>query len=446
VLGVQLESENDEDESTMHAIGHTVTLAMSLLGFLDAAAANADFWTPHERLHVIRILRDALSEEYMITLETALSVIRNARISNSQFSRWKHYSRRYATSGRPLGAMLLRLGFMRLVSAFASLEVVRSEDLDSTDILELLLSEQYQSPLRHSASDILLEQLAEISADELKLLEDGSDYLQLGSNWQRRLASAVKANAFTCLLCCAIADDEIAEPDALLQRLEATMADQAQILDDYLASVVFKSMAILAKSSPVVGSVVTRSLSKTIAQGKLASKTASVVAECLASVLKRLPQDATITTLYSLGNVLSASSRHPEKLISTSPSFDVAPKHHRNTLFADQNGDSVVSFGPSMVDEPSLVYLTTIEAIVRIAVACGEDKIIALALSMLIQKIGRLSLEVDAKIITETSILGVHSAVSELRSLLKLYSKVCHDALLKGNSTLLDAVSLVARK
>jgi phosphatidylinositol 4-kinase A len=442
VLGIQLDTENEHDESTMHAIGRTVTLAMSLLGFLDAAAANAEFWTPHERLHVVRILRDALSEEYMISLETALSIIRNSRVLNSQFTKWKHYSRRYATSGRPLGAMLLRLGFMRLVCAFASLEVARSEDLSRADILELLLSEQYRPPLGHASSDVLLEQLAEISADELKLLEDGSDYLQLGSAWQRRLASAVKANAFTCLLCCAIADDEIAEPDALLQRLENTMADQAQILDDYLASVVFKSMAILAKSSPTLGSVVTRSLSKTIVQGRFASRTASVVAECLASVLKRLPQDATITTLYSLGNALSTSSRHPEKNISASPSFDVAPKHHRNPPFVDQSGGSVVSFGPSIIDEPSLVYLTTIEAIVRIAFTCGEDKIIALALSMLIQKIGRLSLEVDAKIITETSILGVHSAVSELRSLLKLYSKLCHDALVEDNTTLLDAVGI----
>jgi phosphatidylinositol 4-kinase len=442
-LNIQLDTYDEEDEVITHAIGRVVTLAMSLLGFLEAAAINSQFWTPHERLHVVRILRDALSEKYMITLETALSVIRNARHSDGDFGKWKHYSRRYASSGRPLGAMLLRLGFIKLVTSFASLEVISSESLGHQDVLELLLSENYTPASQHSSSELLIEQLAEISADELKLLEDGSDYLQLGSAWQLRLASAVKANSFTCLLCCALLDEEIAEPDALLLRLENTMSDPIQVLDDYLASVVFKSVAILSKASPTIGSNVTKSLSKIIVQGRLDSKTSYVVAECLASVLKKLPQDATITTLYSLGNVLSTSNRPTDRNTSTSPSFDVTAKHHKNPLFAEQNGDSVLSLGHSMVDEPSSVYLTTIEAIVRIASTCGEDKIIALALSMLMQKIGRLSLEVDAKIVTETAILGVHSAVSDLKSLLKLYSKLSYDALVHDNTTLLDAVSFI---
>lgn len=438
---MQLDTEDEEDETTVMAIERIIRLAMSLLGFLEAAASHASFWTPHERLHVVRILRDALSERYMITLETALSMVRNTRHFDGDLGRWKHYTKIYAVAGRPLGAMLLRSGFMQLVKAFASLEVVTPEILTSEEVLEFLLANRLPELLDQPSSDILVEQLAEIAADELQLLEEGSDYLQLGSSWQRRLASAVKADAFTCLLCCALVDEDITEPDGLLTSLEATMSDPNQIVDDYLAAAVFKSIAILARTSPTIGSTITRSLTKIISQGRLDSKTTSVVADCLASVLKMLPQDATITTLYSLGNALSMSSKPQDKSMVTPPTYDASEKPHRNGVFQGENGGSVVSFAPSITEEPSLVYATTIEAVVRIAVACKEDKIIALALSMLSQKIGRLSPEVDAKIVIETATLGVHSAVSELRSMLKVYTKLCHDGLVHGNATMLDAVS-----
>jgi phosphatidylinositol 4-kinase len=441
-IKTQMETKGEEDDLAAGAIARIVILAVSLLGFLDAASAHARFWTPNERQHLVQTLRDALSEKYVITLEAALSVIRNSRHTQGELKTWKHYSRRYAANGKPLGAMLLRLGFMQFVVACTSLQVVRPEALDGQDVLEVLLSDVRFEPADDSTRDIPVEQLAEVAADELKLLEEGSDYLQLGSAWQQRLAFAVKANAFKCFLCCSILDEDVADPDALLSRLENTLSDPIQIADEYLASAVFKSMAILSKASPSVASNVGRTLSRIIVQGGLDSNTASVAAQCLASVLKRLPRDATITTLYSLGNVLSAPGAHPERHLSTSPYFDIA-RTHRSALYIEQNGGSVISLGPSDAEEPSLIYLTTIEAIVCIAWSCREDKIIALALSMLIQKIGRLTLEVDAKIITETAILGVHSAPSELRSLLKLYSKLCHDGLVHDNAVILDAVSFI---
>jgi phosphatidylinositol 4-kinase len=434
---------DEDDEKSGAAIGRIITLALSLLGFLDAAAKYAQFWTAQERVQLIRILWDALSEKYMVALETSLSIIRNTRHTHGDFRNWKHYSRRYATDGKPLGAMLLRVAFMELVTACAALQVANPKYLEEHDVLDLLLADEHFEPAARPSNSILIEQLAEIAADELKLLEEGSDYLRLGSAWQQKLASAVRAKIFKAFLCCSALDEELADPEALLVRLETTVADQSQIIDEYLASVVFKSMAILAQISASLTSNIARSLAQAIVFGGLDSKTATVATRCLASVLRRLPQDATITTLYSLGNVLSAPGAHPERnnSYSVSPFFDGGTyRNMRNTpIYQSQNGGgSVTSFTPD--DEPSSLYLTTIEAIVLIACTCREDKIIALALSMLSQKIGRISLEVDAKIISETAILGVHSATSELRSLLKLYSRLCHDALVRENTTLLGAV------
>ncbi|KAF2671218.1 phosphatidylinositol 4-kinase-like protein STT4 [Microthyrium microscopicum] len=434
-LATPIDTENDA-EFAGTSIGRIVTLAVSLLGFLEAAAAHARFWTPRERIQLVRFIWDALSEKYMIALETCLSIIRNTRDSDGDMRTWKHYSRRYAADGRPLGAMILRVALMELVTACAALQVASPQALEQKDIMELLLSDEPFERAEQPTFGMPIEQLAEISADEMKLLEEGSDYLRLGSAWQQRLASAVRANVFKTYLCCSVLDEEIADPDALLIRLESTMSDPAQILDEYLASVVFKSMATLAKSSSSLASNISRSLSRAIVYGGLDSKTAAVAAECLASVLLRLPQDATITTLYSLGNVLSAQPEN--RNLTGSPDFDGHGKNHRHSMYPVQNGGSVVSFGP---DEPSLVHMTTIEAIVKIASTCGQDKIIALALSMLLQKYGKVNnAEVDAKIITETAFLGVKSAPSELRSLLKMYSRLCHDGLIKENDLIQEAV------
>ncbi|TID27681.1 phosphatidylinositol 4-kinase-like protein STT4 [Venturia nashicola] len=432
----QLEEE-DGGEPSIEQIARIVKMAVSLAGFLSAAAKFARFWTPMERFKLIRVLREALSEKYMIALEASLSIVRNSRHSEA-LAPWRHYSKRYAVSGRPLGAMILRQGFMELVVACTSLLVVPYTQLGDRDILEVLLSDE-KLPTSIIGPEVPLEGLTEIASDELGLLEEGADYLKMGSAWQQRLASAVKANALTCFLCCSILDEDIADSDALVSWLEGIITDPVQIADEYLASVVFKSMAVLAKTSPSISSNMARVLPRIIVQGGLATRTASIAAECLASVLKRLPQDTVITTLYSLGNVLSAKGAGPDRGMTASP-FNEKTKQNGEVYIDPHSDTSVISLGPAEGEEPSLVHITTIEAIVCIAWNSRDEIIIALALSMLIQKIGRLSLEVDAKIVTETAILGVHSAPSELKALLRLYSKVCHDGLIHDNDIILDAV------
>jgi phosphatidylinositol 4-kinase len=110
-------------------------------------------------------------------------------------------------------------------------------------------------------------------------------------------------------------------------------------------------------------------------------------------------------------------------------------------LYAEHAGASVISFGGDESDEPSIVYNTIIEALVRIASTCKEEKIVALVLNILTQKLRRVSVEVDAKIVEETAILGEYCAPNDLKAILRIYTRLCHDALVGDNVTILDAVS-----
>lgn len=447
LCNMTLEEEEEMHDPAGGMVSRVVVLAISMLGFLEAATKNAHFWTAGERMVIIQTLRNALSERFFVTLETSLSMMRNARRGHGQWRTWKHYLKRYAAIGRPLGATLLQLGFIQYTAACASLQVMPSQQLRDQDVLELLFQCEKLPPLHDEALDVPIDALIEIAADNIRLLNEESDYLRMGSAWQQRLAFAVKANALKCFLCCTIIDEDLADSESLISWLEATLSDQVQVADELLATVVFKSMAILAKTSAAVASSMSRTLPRLIVQGGLDPRTASIAAECLASVLQTLPQDATITTLYSLGNVLSAPTGAPgmiDRNMTASPYLEPQqPKLNGNgngTIYtSDRPGGSVISLAPAD-EEPSVIYLSIVEAVVLIANSCKDDKIAALAISMLVQKIGKLSAEVDAAILVEGATLVMRSAPSEFRGVLKLYSRLCHDALTNGNSLRLDAI------
>ena len=92
----------------------------------------------------------------------------------------------------------------------------------------------------------------------------------------------------------------------------------------------------------------------------------------------------------------------------------------------------------------SIVHGNVIQAIVGVAGICQDDKITALAQSMLIQKIGKISLSVDARIITEATVLAEIGGPHDFKSLLRSYARLGHDAVTKNNALIANAVSLIS--
>jgi phosphatidylinositol 4-kinase len=438
-------SENGSSSEIEDAI-HVATVTLSVLGFLDAAATYANFWTASERLHLITRIKEILSEAFLVAVETAFSTIRNSHAARGILREWKRYARHYAAIGRPLGAMLLQRSFMWLLVASSSLLHANIDVLRGNDILSLLMSGTKIS--RTDTDFTSIGTMAEFAADEMSLLEDGADYLRLGSTWQQRLAFSVKAGALTSYLNCALLNEDAADPDILMTWLEDTLADSVQMADEILANVVFQSMALISKLSPSFAPNVSRLLPRFIVQGGASGNTVSVASTCLAYVLQILSQDSIITTLYTLGNVLSSSS-NPERALSGGINGDLGSDGGTNATFYNgkQSTGSSISLAITGEEETSAVYGNVVQAICGIAASCNDPKITALAQSMLIQKINKVSRSIDARIITEAASLALSGGPLEFRSLLKLYAKVSHDGVLQKNEILLGAVgSMIARK
>lgn len=418
---------------------HTVTFTISLLGLLEALTSRTEMCSAEQRTAIIFKLKDMLSEKFMVVLEGTLSSIRNAH--GPVMRDWRRLLRHYAAAGRPLGAMLMQNAFMHFVASAAALMVAPPSVVRGGNLLDYFCKpENLASPIDIAVDESALDSLTDLITDAYALLEADADYLQVSSSWQQQLAFTTKADCLISYLCCSLVNEDIADADLLMGWLESVLTNPVQLANDTLATVTLKAMVVLATTSKTFASGLARSLPKLIVQGRMTSETATVAAESFARILLRLSQDLIISTLYSLGNVLSTGSGSTKNNMSLF--FDGNGSTHGSTRSYGQHGTtSTLSLLTNDTEETALVHGVVVSTIIAIASRCNDEKIRALAMSMLIQKIGRANATVDAKIIIGTAVVGLRGTAHELRPLLKLYAKIADECLVEENVVLAEAVS-----
>lgn len=438
VTPFQYSSSEAGGRGVVHESIAVLSIAVSLVGFLEASAKYTVIWTAGEKLQIIDLLRSMLSESFMIAVETASSTVRNASHSENSIKDWRKYTRRYGAHGRPLGAMLVQEGFMRFVKSCAA-SLIGSQNLSDDQLLDEYMAGVGIAKSYDEADIALIERVTELISEEINLLEDGSDYLQVGSPSQQRLAFSVKGHALIGFLNCVVLGEDAANNDALLSWLETTVGDPQQMACDELAITALKCMAILARISSNGATLGRRCLLKYLVHGR-ASKgsVVAVASRCLAQILSILSEDSVIATLYSLGNSLSPG-----------PMADGASQDH---LLADSTGitGNLVAYAhagnasqatlSALGEEETLTNRNVVHAIVIIATSCNDDKISALAQSMLLQKVGKINVSVDAFIIQEAAVLALSSGQAEFQLLLKFYTRIYLDGVHKGLDMITDAV------
>ena len=434
-------SKSDEEEGNLLDSIRTATVAVALLGFLDAAAAQADFWKSGGRLALISRLRRILSEPFLTAAETAFSTIRNASSTDRLTREWRRYLRHYSETGRPLGAMLLQRSFMHLLVAATSLLVAEADALKGAHVLDLLLSgEGLLRPMTGRSGDVdfrSVETYANAVVDQMQYLEASADFIRLGSISQQRLAFAAKGAALVSYLNCSRLNEDAADADVLMTWLEDTLADPVHMADEDLASVILKSMTLICRISPSYAASASRLLPRFIVQSGARGSTIDIASKCLATVLRMLSTDAVITTLYTLGNVLSPGN---ERGLANGVHSDSGVDGGAAIYHGRHSTGSSISIQISGEEETSAMYGNVVQAICGIASTCKDQKISALAQSMLLQKIDKIGNSVDAKIIPGAAILALGGAHLEFKSPLKSYTRICHAAVVENREVLLDAV------
>ena len=433
---------DDDDPAALEDAIRTATLTVAILGFLDAASAQADFWRSGGRLGLITRLRDLLSQPFLVAVESAFSTIRNSHSRDRYVKEWKRWLRHYDDIGRPLGAMLLQRSFMWLLVAGTSLLVAEEDALRSTHILDIIMSGNgLRRPLTAKSGEAdfrSVETYATVAIDQMNYLESSADFDSL-SPAKQKLAFAVKGSALISYLNASTLNEDAADGDVLLAWLEDTLGDPPSMADQDLAPIVLKSMALLCRVSPSYAINVSRLLPRFIVQSGATRQIITIASKCLAFVLQMLSADAVITTLYTLGNVLSpGNERQVANGLNGDSRYDGQDVSH---VYAGRHSTgSSISLQVSGEEDSSTIQGNVVQAICEIASTCKDEKITGLAQSMLAQKIIKLSGPVDARVITGAAALALSGGQSEFRNILKRYSSVAHDAVLENREGVLNAV------
>lgn len=437
-------SQGEGGDGNVDDAVRTATIAVALLGFLDAASAQADFWRSGSRLALVQLLGQTLSEEFLVTVETAFSTIRNTHSQDRLVREWKRYMRHYSEIGRPLGAMLLRRSYMWLSVAATSLLVADIESLRSSHILDVLLSGNgLLRPMTARSGDadfLSVEVYANVVIEQMNYLEASADYDRLGSSAKQRLAFGTKAAALISYLNCSKLNESVADADVLMNWLEDTLADPVQMADEDLASVVLRCMALICRILSSFAPNVSRILPRFIVQSGARPQIIETASKCLAMVLQMLSNDAVITTLYTLGNVLSPGN---EGTLTNGTNGDASHETMVSPVYGGlHSAGSSISLQISGEEDTSAVHCNVVQAICSIASACKDEKIAALAQSVLLQKLNKVNGTVDARILTGAATLALTGGQLEFRSLLKLYARICHIGITENKEILLSAVGV----
>ncbi|KAL4811560.1 hypothetical protein BDV18DRAFT_156146 [Aspergillus unguis] len=436
LVSASISRSGEEELSPVQESVNILAICVSIVGFLEAAAKFSSFWSATEKLRMVGHIRSMFSEDFMVVVETASSTVRSANVSDNTLRDWRKYTRRYTTDGRPIGAMLLQEGYMRFIKSCVT-SLIGAQNTSDDELLDDYVDGVGIARSHDEAEIALIDRLTSIIADEIQLLEDGSDYLQVGSPWQQRLAFSVKALALMGYLNCIIISEDTANSDDFLSWLEDTLMDTNQMACVELATTTLKCITIISRMSINSASSGSRSLLRFIVEGGIHARAIGpVAARCLSQILGVLSQDSVITTLYSLGNVLSPGSGtdkpYPNQVNGETAGLNVAQ-------YQQAKNGSIASLSASDTED-NTPYRSIVHAIVTIATSCRDEKISALAQSMLLQKISKVNTAVDACIIKETAALSITTGQAEFHLLLKFYDRVYRNGVAKGYDNVVNAV------
>ncbi|KAI5295141.1 phosphatidylinositol-4- kinase [Ascosphaera acerosa] len=417
-------------------------VTVTATALLEVAASFCHVWTPEERIATLERARGMLSEQFLSVVDVAIDQYCSMSYTAHALLDWERYIGNFEAQRTPLSSILLRRGMVIFVEKATSLaqptsyDVSRSSVLDSyVDSLPALTScAKLSGPLAEVSASFIAEQWA-ITNDQLCPSESISAS-------QARLARSLRASALVGFLNCLVTDDQCASAEVLFSWLNECLTGLEAPDSDDLVPTALKCMVVLAEASPPSASNINQSILRFLLQNGELGSTASTAAQCLARLLRSSNQDMIIGTIYSMGNFLSSTGAHTD-MSDPSRTEAIASILYPDEA-SDAQGHAVAEDASSLtLDDDAAVfsiYRNVVHAIVTVASSMHDSKVVALAQSVLSQKIGKTNRLVDACIMIESAPLALHDDPAEFDILLKLYGRMYRSALRVNDKLVLNAI------
>ncbi|KTW27107.1 hypothetical protein T552_02598 [Pneumocystis carinii B80] len=412
---VLLELKNSLDSSIISEIHLPFT---SLSGFLKALKTSKFLQSDFEIMTIVEPLKYLLSETFLSKILNLIIKFENEDINqNIPFLTKKH------SNELVLGkCLILTKNLIFIIQKYIFKQIVGNDIFDWEEILTDNTLNFDNVHLEFSAITSIVQCLK----DTIKYLSSLSRSNIVESNTFQKVFSY---SLRTTCLCCMIIKDFSLMSKWFEKLLEFSHEGFSTIYTIAIQDV----FAAIALRFPDNASVIIQyfrmhilHFSDSVTKLQYNDELTALVSKRLTYVLKHSSQDAVITTIYSLANSISSN-------IPKASSVDLLIPLDQRTV------KSSISLIFKTDSQRRIIHYKIVDAITQIAIMIPDEKIAALSISILIQKYGKIDIEVD-KIILE-KLANVTKAKSEknVMSIIKFYSRVAEELYTYGLDTVSDA-------
>ncbi|CAI5755866.1 unnamed protein product [Candida verbasci] len=306
----------------------------------------------------------------------------------------------------------------------------------------------------------IVKVLTELSLRKLEFLDRGETYIVYSTFSRLKLGYLSKSYNLQVLSCGMFTDNLDIKTSKRLFKSCIEIKDV--MLDPDLGLTVFEFGSLLVYKDETIGPLLTRVFTSVIANPKSDPNYCLNISKTVGLGSKKLPQDAVVTTIYSLTNLLFVSneglqlnSKSAKRVIkgASTNGFDDQSSLSRN-LYASPTSSrrtSVTSFsqvfskgahsGEFDENDYRKVCENAVVAIIEISKACNDDSVPALACTILSQKTTKLDSPISQLILKGLSSCAPFLPEREFIILVRLLNKLSLESLEKKNMILLGNLS-----
>ncbi|KAK9458076.1 hypothetical protein V1511DRAFT_465025 [Dipodascopsis uninucleata] len=418
-------------------------LIFSLRGFMSAICSRPFFHEESgDQYKLLCLLNDIFVNDLATRFDECLSSLQ----SSENESLWLKYQKIYASSDKILGSLPLRLCYIETLRHIVGRRIVTDKSIgyskEYVSFLGCLISGTRMNAYVDDFQKKTLQLCTEIALDTIKNIEDSVEYMEYSNDKLISTVFAIKASAME-ILCFSTLLDMYSSSD-MIAIIESTLLNEDQLVDQVLVTTLFKIMALLCRLNPDIGSSLTRIFPRLIVRYNATKEIIESGTVCVAYALQFLSEDAVISTLYTLSNILVGV---PDR---ASPHGPPSVRSRYTGLERITSMGSNISLLSGSEEENNIILENVIHGMAEIVEHYEDAKITALAISVLMQKIGRVNAFIDRVIVIGLSGLSLTGIDRDFKTVLKLYSRLCAEAVANGDTkmkeAILDARFRVAKK
>lgn len=302
----------------------------------------------------------------------------------------------------------------------------------------------------------IIKRLAESALQKMEFLDRGESYIVYSTLARLKLGYLAKAELLLVLVCGAITEN--IDFPAAKKIFLSSIGIFDVMLDNNLGTAIFQLGSLLVFKDPSVASSLTRAFTSLVANPNLSAAQCLAISKSVGIASKVLSQDAVVTTIYALTNLLLVGNDGLQLQLRSRRSTGL-----RSGLTGESNGTRLTEGNPhSLITHNTLLKKISVSsereiaglneqehqkvcenaviAISEVVAACDDVSVSALAVTILSQKTIKLHITVAPTLLNGLVSCAPYLSEREFVLVARLLHKLSFDAYQAKDTKLLEVL------